>query len=191
MSKPKHTFTDLQTGEEIESTALARWVAGLGAGWVAGLGLGFFGLVVWLICDLPKTPLTGLAAALVEMLVGVLGSVLVIGSLIGLFIGLVCDLLVRLGVDLDYSRADEFYQRVHDHIARHQHFHRQRLLQRKLAEEEWAGVPDGALSRAQPSGEPEPTAAALSRSEAPEEAAPRLTAGVDAATGEEELVATR
>jgi hypothetical protein len=80
---------------------------------------------------------------------------------------------------------------IHNTIARQQHFHRQRLLKRKLLEEEWAGVPDGALSRAQPPGEPEPTAASLSRSEAPEEAAPRLTVSVDVANEEEELVATR
>jgi hypothetical protein len=47
-------------------------------------------------------------------------------------------------------------------------------------------VPDEALSRAAPPGEPEPTQASLSRSEAPEEAPPRLAAGVDRAAKVEE-----
>jgi hypothetical protein len=47
-------------------------------------------------------------------------------------------------------------------------------------------VPDEALSRAAPPGEPEPTQASLSRSEAPEEAPSRLAAGVDRAAKVEE-----
>jgi hypothetical protein len=87
---------------------------------------------------------------------------------------------------------------VHRGIARRQHQRRQhfrqrqraqaeRLLQRKRLEAEWAGVPAGALSRAGPPGDPRPTAASLSRAEPSREAAPRLTAGVEAVTEEEEI----
>jgi hypothetical protein len=55
-------------------------------------------------------------------------------------------------------------------------------------------VPDEALSRTAPPGEPEPTPASLSRAEAPEEEAPpRQAAGVDRATeaGEQGVEAKR
>jgi hypothetical protein len=71
-------------------------------------------------------------------------------------------------------------QQVHNAVARRQHQRRQRLIQRQLLEDEWAGVPNGAISRARPPGDPEPTHASLSRAEAPEEEAPpRLAVSVD------------
>jgi len=70
-------------------------------------------------------------------------------------------------------------EKIHHGIARSQHFRRQRLLKRKLAEEEWAGVPQTALSQAQPAGPPQPTDGSVSQADVPEEEKPRLTAAVE------------
>jgi hypothetical protein len=143
MSERRQTFRDPKTGEEIESTVLAR----TGAGLIAGLGgsLGFLLGSVW--------P----ARLLLALLAVALGSI--VGS----------------------GLAVLFMDPVHDGIARLQHLRRQRLLKRRLLEQEWSGVPDGALSRASTPGEPGPTDTSLSRAEAPEEPPPRLRAAVDTA----------
>jgi hypothetical protein len=203
MSERKQTFTDPKTGEEIESTVLARWGAGLIVGLVPGLliGLsnGLAGLIVGLTVGLIFGPIAGrLLKRVDEVYFGlIVGSSLgLIGYLIsglhwgwlgalvmGLFGGLCCGAIGGL--------LGAFSKWAHDNIARQQHLRRQRLLKRKLLEEEWAGVPDSAISRAHPSGEPGPTSASLSRAEAPEEEPPRLAAGVDAVTGAEEQAITQ
>jgi hypothetical protein len=94
-------------------------------------------------------------------------------------------LAVALGSIVGSGLAVLFMDPVHDGIARLQHVRRQRLLKRRLLEQEWAGVPDGALSRAPTPARPEPTQASLSLAEAPEEEPPRLAAAVGAAEEEE------
>jgi hypothetical protein len=167
MSKRRQTFTDPRTGEEIESTTLAQW----GAWLTIGLGGLFIGLVFGLILGL----------------VGKLGAALH-WLIAGLGLGLVCGVafvLLFWVVTLPYEVRNEPLARwVHDGIARRQHRCRQRVLQGQ----EFAHVPDRALSRARPPGEPEPAAASLSLAEPPEEAAPRLAAGVEAETAAEEKV---
>ena len=71
---------------------------------------------------------------------------------------------------MERARSDNLRQRFHDTIARAQRRWRQRILRRK----EHQDVPDTAISRAQPPGEPQPTDAALSITDDPEETA-RLT----------------
>jgi predicted lipid-binding transport protein (Tim44 family) len=166
MSEPKRTFTDPKTGEEIASTTLARWIAGL--------------------CVAPCIVLGGVLGAVVGGLLGVLlGDGLVKMGGLGLLLGFL--LGAGLVVKLSGWLIPLFAGRVHDGIARQQYLRRQRILRRQ----EFPHVPDGALSRAQPPGEPTPTAASLSRAEAPAEETPlRLAASVDAATEEEEKVLT-
>ena len=136
MSKDRQTFTDPKTGEEIESTWLARGGSGL-----------IFGLVGGLICVLVH----GVACCwrLEPLLVPFL-SCLTSGTLCGLAL-----------------YPPPFTLQVHDRIARAQH--RRRILR----SQEQHNVPDTAISRSQPPGEPEPTDAALSMSDSPEET--RLT----------------
>jgi hypothetical protein len=179
MSKPKQTFTDPQTGEEIESTWLARWGGGLFSVLCAsGLGIG---LPLGLLFGLAAGWATGLLNGLLALVAG-----LVIGLVTGLPLGLLFGLYF-LVADLDTVRYNPFCQRVHDGLARRQHLRRQRILRRQ----EFPHVPDGALSRAGPPGQPEPTAVSLSRAPAPEEDPPlRLTAGVNEASEEEELSVT-
>lgn len=66
------------------------------------------------------------------------------------------------------------------------------VIERWAERAKWAGVPDGALSRAQPPGNPEPTDASLSRADLPEEDQPRLAISVDdQPTTEEAVVKTQ
>lgn len=116
-----------------------------------------------------------------EGLVAALMGWLFLGFCVGLFVGLVFELLVWLGVDLAYGRADPSFQRMHDGIARWQHLRRQRILRRQA----FPHVPAAALSRADPSGKPEPTDTSLSLAE-PQEEKPRLAGGVEEATAADE-----
>ena len=63
-----------------------------------------------------------------------------------------------------------------------------KCLGKKLLAQEHVNVPDGALSRAQPPGEPTPTDAALSVADTPEEK-DHLTASAETSTAEEAPVA--
>ena len=153
MSRDRQTFTDPKTGQEVKSTRLARW----GAGPVCGLIIGL---------------VQGLAYGLGHGLVGGLGHGLAIGLIHGLFGGLACAVLGAVAIGLYHAwvgpnmeafRRTSLIRWAHDHIARTQH--RQRLLR----SQEHVKVPDGAISRAQPPGEPEPTDAALSLADEPEE----------------------
>jgi hypothetical protein len=171
MSKSKKTFTDPATGEAIESTALARWLAGL-VRWMAGL---VAWLVIWLVYGLINVlggeAFSGPDIGLVPWLA------------VGLIVWLIVWLAVGVGAELDKVRSNPYAKWVHDGIARRQHLRRQRVLR----QQEFPHVPDGALSLARPPGEPEPTAASLSLAEPPEEAAPRLAAGVEATETEEQV----
>jgi hypothetical protein len=169
MSQPKKTFADPATGEEIKSTGLARLFAGLASGLVVEL---VFGLGLGLVC--------GLAGGLEVGLSFGLGLGLVCGLVFWLLSGL-GEGLVRGFTSMEEARKEALSRRIHDRIARWQHCRRQSLLQGRSWEDEWAGVPKGALSRAQPPGPPEPTDASLSLTSKPdEEASIRLTAGAEA-----------
>lgn len=90
-----------------------------------------------------------------------------------------CGLIALLSIisKQDNARINFVERAIHDAIARTQHFRRQRLFQRKLAEEEWAGVPARALTRVDPSTPPQATDVSLSQAENPEEEKPRLIVG--------------
>ena len=99
-------------------------------------------------------------------------SIVVIGSIItGSRMPLYCFIpmgmvtLMALSQGMNYWRRDRLGRWIHDGIARHQHRRRQRILRSR----EDQAVPDGALSRAQPPGEPTPTDAALSLADEPDE----------------------
>lgn len=67
MSKPKQTFTDPKTGEEIESTALARWGGSLFVGLTMGLTSG---LLNWFEKGLIGGFIFGLISGLVYLAIG-------------------------------------------------------------------------------------------------------------------------
>ena len=147
MSKDKQTFIDPEIGEEIESTWLARWGSLIGGVLIGGV------LIV-----------------LLSGLFGVLRYGLFPGLLVGPYLGLIFVLIAGLVStlqvpEMEVTRNDPFTRWAHDRIARRQH----RRLRRKLLDEEWANVPDTALSRAQPPGEPVPTDTALSLADEPDE----------------------
>ena len=98
------------------------------------------------------------------------------GLIFGLGIGLLPSLAVMV-CGVDRSRSNRWNRWVHDEIARRQHFHRQRVRR----SEEHQDVPDTALSRAQPPGDPTPTDAALSVADTPDEK-DRLAASTEEAT---------
>ena len=127
MSKEQQTFTDPKSGEEIESTWLARVVPRMLVGLLIGLGIG--------------------------MAQGMGTELLVVLPLGILCIGL---LFLRVRTDMEKARRNRLIRWAHDTIARRQH--RRRILRSKEDQD----VPDGAISRAQPPGEPQVTDAALS-----------------------------
>jgi fatty acid desaturase len=100
MRQFSQNFTDPETGEEIQSTLLARVVGGLGSVALAG---GFTVLLVVLFVRLFGRPFTVLFVVLFGMLFALLSGV--------------------------------WHVKVHNSVARWQHFRRQRLLQRKQTEE--------------------------------------------------------
>ena len=79
----------------------------------------------------------------------------------------------------DRDAMESYEKFVHDHIACWQHYRRKKLLRRKLAEEEWAGVPDNALTLVDRSTSPQATDVALSLADAPDEEKERLANAVE------------
>ena len=138
MSENKQTFVDPKTGQKMESTWLARWGSQIGGVLISGV--------------------------LIVLLSGLFGALecglfpgLLMGPLFGLIFVLIAGLFCTLRVpEMEVTRNDPFTRWAHDTIARRQY--RQRIL---LSQDDQA-VPDTALSRAQPPGEPTPTDAALS-----------------------------
>ncbi len=160
MSDKKQTFIDPKTGEEIESTWLAlrladfidcQFISLAIAAFVGIFFLNRFGFVI--LKYIPVFIASGVVAWLK------------IGAISARFISQPHECLLFRG--------------VHDSIARAQHFRRQQLLQRKLAEEEWRGVPDKALSQASLPGNPQPTDFSLARTGQSDEQKPRLAEAVD------------
>jgi|YNPNPStandDraft_1061719.scaffolds.fasta_scaffold121167_2 hypothetical protein len=146
----RRTGGDLKSAEDIQSTDLARQIAELA-----------FGLHVVFCSSLVGGLLLGVLF-LLPLLLGGWGTGILL-FLLGR--GLVGWLRGEWGIELGDASSDPLAQWVHDCVARQQHRRRQRRLQRQLAEAEWRGVPDGALSRAQPTGPQQPTPASLSLAE--------------------------
>ena len=148
------TFVDPETDQEIESTRLARSGA-----WVMTVGV--MGLVIGLVSG---------------WILGVLlewagGGKLGFGMLIGLLLGVglrICMISEHIEKMPDHAPL----RRIHDPIARYQH--RRRILR----SQEDQHVPDTALSRSQPPGEPQATDAALSLADTTDGAA-HLTVEVE------------
>ena len=162
MSYDKQTFVDPESGEEIESTWLARLVVGSVWGLIIGV---LFGVVI------------GLAVGVLwEAFSGVFWGVFW-GVALGLATGLfVAGLAAGMFGELRKVRGDLLSRWTHDGIARTQHVRRRRILRSQDDQD----VPDTALSRAQPPGEPTPTDAALSIADEPDEP-DRLTVSEDTA----------
>ena len=158
MGEDKQTFTDPKSGEVIESTWLARWGPQVSGGFISGL-----------VCGLLFALLFGLGGEVVRYADE--GGQLWLG-IGGLLFGLACAVIGAVGCGLFYSlvlpsmevvQNDRITRWAHDSIARTQH--RRRILR----SQEDQDVPDTALSHAQPPGEPQPTDAALSIADDPDE----------------------
>ena len=153
MSKDKQTFTDPETGMEIESTWLARYVGGLLFGIIRGMFLGvLLGMVIFMA---GAYSLRGGGVTIFRILLLIKGSIGV-----GLLAGIVGGVLGGISYSRGTSKAGD---KLHDKIARAQH--RRRILRAQDDQD----VPDTAISRAQPPGEPQPTDAALSIADEPDE----------------------
>ena len=113
-------------------------------------------------------------------------GVLVGGVLWGIALGVGLGRL--LGLRLGYERKEmgKLNLRVHDSIARAQHRRRQRLLRSK----EHQHVPDTAISRAQPPGEPQATDASLSLTDSTD-GADHLTVSMTEEVTEDQVPASR
>ena len=135
----KQTFIDPKTGQEIESTWLARKFC------VLAYGL-FFGVVGGLASGVHFGFFVGLVCGLVFVLFGVLFYALIVPEMIE-------------------TRNDRFIRWAHDLISRVQHRRRQRVLR----SQERHDIPNTAISRAQPPGKPVPTDTALSLADEPDE----------------------
>jgi len=98
MSRQKQIFTDPKTGEEIESTWLARCMGGFVGGLV-------FGIIIGLITGLPR-----------GLLLGEWG-----GLVFGLALGLISGFIFGLVCKVDNVRRNPLIQRTHDSVARWQH----------------------------------------------------------------------
>lgn len=193
MSRERRTFTDPKTGEEIEKTDLAqtisRLVFGLLGGLIGGLTFGTFGR---LLGGTPAALGFGMFGALIvgaaagvsiddrddfvsslspadlrRRFMGVLGAGLVGGLTFSAFTGPLGGILFGLFVGLLGGLMVGFPETIRRSVSRQQYFRHRRRLKRRLLEEEWAGVPERALSRVRPAGVPQPTEASLTLAEKP------------------------
>lgn len=147
----QQTFLDPQTGEEIPSTWVARLCAGMACSLFAfPMSLLFFCSVVGLHFCLKIGVDRWSFCLLVWLgLIGVLSAGLGVGFIMG---------LISVFSKSKELREISVIRWTHDRIARTQHRRRQRVLRSQDDQD----VPDGAISRAQPPGEPQATDAALS-----------------------------
>ena len=165
MSKDRQTFVDPETGEEIESTKLARTSPGLTVVLISVFNTVCIGVIYLMSVQ-------GGPAEFPLKLLGWLCATLVFWLLATLF-------LMRNVPELKEARKTRFSTWIHDSISRYQHRRRQRILR----SQDDQAVPDTALSRAQPPGEPTPTDAALSIADEPDEPE-RLSVEVEEDTAE-------
>jgi len=161
MSEDRQTFTDPKTGQEIESTWLARYVGGLLFGIIRGMFFGgLLGIIVIFLVVHAEGSLGDFVWGMIRLWI------------IGLLAGIIGGVLGGLSYSRGTSKAGD---KLHDKIARAPH--RRRILRSR----EHQDVPDTAISRAQPPGEPEPNDAALSIADEPEETRLTIEAVEDAA----------
>ena len=178
MSKDEKTCVDPKTGQEMESTWLARWGPQISGGLISGL---VGGLLFWLVL--------GVVGEVVDATSGLYYGderrfwMRVDGVLLVLASAVACAVVGAVSCGLFYAlvppsmgvvRDDRFIRWAHDRIARFQHRRRQRLLR----SQEHVNVSDGALSRARPSDAPQPTDAALSVAGSADEPA-RLSVSIE------------
>ena len=165
MSEDKRTFIDTDTWEEVESSWLARRSSGLLFGLLYGLSLGFVvGLIIGPIFGLVIGLIFGLVDGLIAALLGGVVAGVALG-LCGALIGVLVAVLIGGVMPPEVVRSTRYTRWVHDGIVRRQRRRHQRILR----SQEHQDVPDTAISRAQPPGEPAPTDAALYMADEPEE----------------------
>ena len=212
MGKEKLTFTDPQTGGEVESTWLAQGVMGLVGGLVIGLTSGLIAvLVFWQVVhavagggNLDLKLVFGVVAVLLlgiaPVLIGRRTGGLISGLVAVPFFALIFMLTLGVGksflpqsiqgtiwligsrfFDLAEGKFSQLLgglvlapvgwlslglnEKIHNRVARYQHYRRQRILKRKR--EDATGISDGVLSRVKAPGEPFPTEAVLSQAKEP------------------------
>jgi hypothetical protein len=168
MSEEKQNFTGQQYNRvEIRSTWYSYWVTKLTYGFISAL-------ITPLQKRLAGVLLGGVAGGIVG---GVAGGI--VGGVAGLAVGGAIGWWVSWLFDDGpfYGMADSLRDKVNlqEYACRWKALY---ALYRKLLEEEWAMVPDRAISRWRPKDGPEPTQASLSRTEITEEEKPRLTESV-------------
>ena len=167
MGEDKQTFTDPETGQEIESTWLARYVGGLLFGIIRGMFFGvLLGMVIFMAGAYSLRRDLGGDVTIFRILLMIKRS-FGLSAGVGLLAGIVGGVLGGISYARGTSRAGD---KLHDNIARTQH--RRRILHSQDDQD----VPDTAISRAQPPGNPQPTDAALSIADDPEET--HLSVGV-------------
>lgn len=165
MSDKKQTFIDPKTGEEFEATLA-----------IAKIDQTIFEVVLFALWEIPMGTIGGMSLGLLGFCFG--ADYFLQGTIAGLCIGCFLSPEVILASRRQiFNPAKELM--FLGWVARAQHRRRQRLLQRKLAEEEWAGVPEKALTRANPTGSPQVTDVSLSQAGHPEEEKERLTEAVE------------
>ena len=151
-SEKKQTFTDPRSGKEVESTKLARWGSAM---------VGCLGLSVLVVFGMQLKHLLSWGVVSTLSLMFIILLVIMLGA------ALVYALRIPKLEDArsDHTHGTLFSRWAHDGIARWQHSRRQRILRTQ----DPTHVPDTAISRAQPPGKPQPTDAALSIADDPEE----------------------
>ena len=156
MNEDRQMFVDPETDERIESTWLAREASGLIRGMVVGP---FVGVAIVVIFVLVCVVIFGLHRVLANPSVSILLGMMLCGAVAtGLTISL-------LTYNVKAARSNRFSRWAHDLISRVQHRRRQRVLR----SQERHDIPNTAISRAQPPGEPVPTDTALSLADEPDE----------------------
>jgi len=202
MSQEKQAFIDPQTGEAIENTRLAQVVSRLAFGLLGGLiggltfgafGRGVGGALAALLFGLFGALIMGAAASIStddrnlllaspadwrHRFVGVLGAGLVGGLTFSAFAGPMGGVLGGAFIGLLGGLMVGLPETIRQSVSRHQHFRRQRRLKRRLLEEEWAGVPERALSRACRSSLPQPTDTSLTLTGKLDQRQPHLEEGI-------------
>ena len=161
----KQTFVDPESGKEIESTGLAKIASMIVRTMVGFLKVMPVPILISVLSIRMLAVFSGRSPGIVWELVGLFFMWLFVWLGYGVSWGLFVGVVSAIGGYTDIVRDDRLAQPTHDRVARWQHRRRQRVLRAQ----EHQDVPDTALSRAQPPGEPVPTDTALSLADDPDE----------------------